>query len=172
MPGSDKYFGSSINHDCVAGRPWKAKAVWYRSLWWMRDHDIVGYSWKKLKKIKKIPYHVCVLPRTFDHESNCINGSYLHIVGLRLCFCHIYSAFKIFRCIPRKHTALALARTTPASHSVFWSCSTSPLHQHLLNICAIVVVQNIKCLALRQHQYQEESVQMQMVMIPTPEIIF
>lgn len=57
--------------------------------------------------------------------------------------------------IPRKHTALALARITP--RLALRLPDPAPPHRST-NICslfvAIVVLQNIKCLALRQHQQQ------------------
>lgn len=146
MTGSDKYLAASIT---IALRVGPGKLSCVISVVMMSERS--WYRWLLLK----IAYHVsCSL--NFDHESNCI-GRYWHLSGCVSVFI-TFIVNRIFRCIPRKHTVLA---RTHASHS---SSDPAPLpHQYLLVIRAIVVL-NIKCLALRQHQ--KESVQMQMVMIP------
>ena len=146
MTGSDKYLAASIT---IASRVGPGKLSCVISVVMMSERS--WYRWLLLR----IAYHVsCSL--NFDHESNCI-GRYWHLSGCVSVFI-TFIVNRIFRCIPRKHTVLA---RTHASHS---SSDPAPLlHQYLLVIRAIVVL-NIKCLALRQHQ--KESVQMQMVMIP------
>lgn len=110
-----------INHNCVAGRPWKAKLC-----------DIRRYDeWEimiSLATLKNPPYHVsCSL--SFDQESNCI-GSYWHLLGCVSVFV-TFIVHRIFRCIPRKHTNLA---RTHASHSS--SDPAPPLHRST-NTCSL-----------------------------------
>ena len=106
-------FGS-INHDCVAGRPWKAKLC-----------DIGRYDeWEIMISLATLENRLprIVLLKLWPRIK--LHWQILTPVGLRLCWC-----------IPRKHTVLA---RTHASHS---SSDPAPLlHQYLLVIRAIVVL--------------------------------
>lgn len=139
MTGSEKYLAASIT---IALRVGPGKLSCVISVVMMSERS--WYRWLLLK----IAYHVsCSL--NFDHESNCI-GRYWHLSGCVSVFI-TFIVNRIFRCIPRKHTVLARKH---ASHS---SSDPAPLlHQYSLVIRAIVVL-NIKCLALRQHQKGERA---------------
>lgn len=104
-------FGS-INHDCVAGRPWKAKLC-----------DIGRYDeWEIMISLATLENR---LPRIVLLElwpRIKLHWQILTPVGLRLCFYHIYSESDLSMYTSKAHSS----STHTCLALVLWSCSTAP----------------------------------------------